>query len=142
MKAPFVWLVNGIADTPTRAMEISIGFIFMLDGLYVMSPFYQIARTSPLQAHPGDEQLQFVIGACYVLLGGLAFASSVFSGGLKYRRLAAMALFLAALFATIFRVHTLGWHPSGWIFNLMVTLVFVFDWLHINKWLSSQPSRD
>lgn len=119
-------------------MEIFVGFVFMVDGLYVMSPLYDVARTSPLSTYESNQSFQSVIGATYFIIGAVALLSATLGGNLSYRRIAAMSLFLGALFSTLFRIGSLGWHPSGWVFNLMLVGVFTFDWLHINKCLLRQ----
>lgn len=133
-------LVNFIGNFPTRAMEIFVGFVFMVDGLYVMSPLYDVARTSPISTYESSQSLQLVIGATYFIIGVVALLSATVGGNLSYRRIAAMSLFLGALFSTLFRIGSLGWHPSGWAFNFMLVGVFVFDWLHINKCLPLQKA--
>jgi hypothetical protein len=132
-------VVNFIADGPTRAMEISIGFIFMVNGVYVLSPFYS-PRPGSAMAHVDNyDEARFLVGVAYFVLGAVAFLSSLLAdGNLKSRRIAAMSLFLASLFALIFRAYTLGTAPTHWVFNLMPVVVFICDWLYINKCLLLQ----
>ena len=128
--------VNKIADDATRSMEIFVGFLFMLDGLYVASPWYHPSSpSSPLLELAADRNVRVGLGLLYFFLGGLAFLSAVFGKTLNYRRMAAMSLFLVSLFAFLFRLSVFGFHPSGWIFALMLAGVFACDWLHINKCL-------
>ena len=131
--------LNRVGDDPTRSMEIFIGFIFMLDGLYVASPLYTPSSpASPLFELAADEPFRFSIGILYFLLGAFAFFFALFGNNLKTRRIAAMSLFLASLFSLLFRMSVFGFAPSAWVFSLMLTGVFVCDWLFINKCLLSK----
>lgn len=128
--------LNWAGEQPFRTIEVLVGGTFMLNGLYVMSSFYHYASTSPLAESGADLIVRTITGAVYFLAGMFAMAMAMRKETLFRRRTAAMTLFLIVLFSFIFRVLTLGFHPSAWIHNFMLLIVITVDWLHINKkWL-------
>lgn len=135
-------IINKIGAEPTRAMEAFVGFLFLVDGLYVASPLYYVGPASPLVDFANDRPFQIAMGITYALFGLVGFVCSVWGHTLKVRRVAAMALFLVSFFSFLFRFGALGPHPSGWAFNLMLAGVFVCDWLYINKSLPSLPQKN
>ena len=127
-------IINAVADRPTRAMEMVTGTALALDGLWIMSPFYYAQGTSPLAEFVGTSLFIKVVGATYFIGGATAALLSYERGSeLKYRKIAAMILFLLFMLSTFFRLLTFGIHPSGWIFNFMLALVFAINWIHVSK---------
>lgn len=126
--------VNFVAEQPMRAVEIFTGAVIAIDGLYVASEFYNYASTSPLYESPEDVILRKVIGITYFVFGIVAVLTNAKGSSPNTRRLAAMSLFLIFTFSALYRMFTLGIHPSGWVFNALLAGIFAVDWLHLSKW--------
>lgn len=106
---------------PEYLVVVAFAVYMLIFGIYTTSP----ANVSPEGMFFGGAVEQIVLGSFYASIG-LFNLITMFMGRNTWIKFSTFGLFLAYLFAAVFRITGFGLNPIGWLLYLLIAVVMAF----------------
>lgn len=117
------WLISAAKKPVEASMFVySTGLFFL--SLFIMSPFYHAAVSSPFSTFYGQRALEFFVAVFFLAssLPGLIVPFVREEKRMRWLKHSTFGIFLSFLFLFVLRVAVAGWIPLIWIYPLLISL--------------------